>query len=101
MSDQQQRPPSQTPGFLGGGPRFNAVGKDNRNADGLDEPLVPARRGWNPVQLAAALLAVVLLAGLLYALTSGGLGKTDVPTTRGGHAAPTDVPQTTTDPNLK
>ena len=96
MSDQDQ-----TPGFLGGGPKFNAVGKDNRNAGGPEGPSVPTRSGWNPLHLAAGVLAVLLLAALLYLLTSGGLGQTVVPPTRGGRAAPTDVPQTTTDPNLK
>jgi hypothetical protein len=90
---------NESPGFLGGGPKFNAVGKDNRSAGGPDAPLVPARRGW--MQLSAGVLAVVLLAVLLYLLTSGGLGQTVVPLSHGGRAAPTDIPQTTADPNLK
>ncbi len=100
MPDQDQSQ-DQSPGFLGGGPKFNAVGKDNRSASGPDEPLVPARNGGNVLRLSAGVLAVLLLAALLYALTSGGLGQTVVPISHGGRTAPTDVPQTTTDPNLK
>lgn len=75
MADQKQNPE-----FLGGGPKFNVVGKDNRPDYASEEPL-PAPNQTRPVQagywlrVSAIILLVVVLAGVLFYLNDRDLGK--------------------------
>jgi len=74
--------------FLGGGPKFNTVGRDNRT----EEPIIPpADRTGYRLRLAAVIVVILLLAALLFYMSDSNLGKTVTPPTRGGHAvSPTD-----------
>jgi hypothetical protein len=77
--------------FLGGGPKFNTVGKDNRPAAGFDEPIVPPNRTGYWVRVSGIVLIVVVLAGVLFYLNDSGLGKTVVTPGRGGQAVSPDA----------
>ncbi len=75
--------------FLGGGPKFNTVGKDNRPAPGMEEPIVAPKQTGYWVRVAAIVLVVVVLAGILFYLNDHDLGKTAVP---GGRVVSPDAP---------
>jgi len=75
--------------FLGGGPKFNTVGKDNRPAPGMEEPIVALKQTGYWMRVAAIVLLVVVLAGVLFYLNDHDLGKTAVP---GGRAVSPDTP---------
>ena len=64
--------------FLGGGPKFNTVGKDNRPPPGTEEPIAaPDRTGyWTRVACIVAL--VLVLAGVLFYLNDRDFGKSTV-----------------------
>ena len=82
MADQKQ------PEFLGGGPKFNTVGKDNRPDSGLEEPVIaPSQTGYW-VRVSAIILVVIVLAGTLFYLNDRDLGNTAVP---GGRAVSPDA----------
>ena len=83
MADQKQ------PEFLGGGPKFNTVGKDNRPAPGMEEPIVAPKQTTYWVRVSAIILLVVVLAGVLFYLNDHDLGKTAVP---GGRSVSPDAP---------
>ncbi len=78
--------------FLGGGPKFNTVGKDNRPAPGMEEPVVAPRQTGYWVRVAAIVLLVVVLAGVLFYLNDHDLSKTVVPAGRGGQTVSPDAP---------
>ncbi len=85
--------------FLGGGPKFNTVGKDVR---GENEVIVPASQTGYWLKLALIGLVIVVLAGILFFLNERSPGRTQVPTGRGGHGiAPDERPTSPTDPNLR
>ena len=78
MADQKQNSE-----FLGGGPKFNTVGKDNRPAPGLEEPVIaPSQTGYW-VRISAIIFVVIVLAGTLFYLNDRDLGKTAAPSGRG------------------
>lgn len=84
--------------FLGGGPKFNTVGKDVRGKG--EPPLVTPRSGGG--RWIAPILAVALALAVLYALSAYSPGRVVVPGGRGGRdAAQPAPPNTPTDPNLK
>ena len=83
MADQKQNPE-----FLGGGPKFNVVGKDNRPAAGSEEPIVAPNQTGYWVRVGAIALVVVVLAGLLFYLNGRDLGSTAV---HGGRAVSPDA----------
>ena len=76
MADRDQQKEFQEKEFLGGGPKFNTVGKDNRPLPGAEEPAIaPDRSGyWKRVAGICAL--VLILAGVLFYLNDQNLGKT-------------------------
>ena len=77
--------------FLGGGPKFNTVGKDNRPAAGFDEPVVLPNRSGYWMRVSGIILLVVVLAGVLFYLNDSNLGKTTVTPGRGGQAVSPDA----------
>lgn len=82
--------PKQNENFLGGGPKFNTVGKDNRPAAG-DEPIaLPVQNGYW-LRVSGIVLLVVVLAGVLFYLNGSNLGKTVVTPGRGGQAVSPDA----------
>ena len=83
--------PKQNGEFLGGGPKFNTVGKDNRPAAGFEEPIVPPNRSGDWVRVSGIVLLVVVLAGVLFYLNDSSLGKTTVTPGRGGQAVSPDA----------
>ena len=87
--------------FLGGGPKFNTVGRDTRGPQGTEEPVIPANRTGYALRIAAVVVAVLLLATLLFYLNEQNLGRTQLQPTRGGHSVSPDEAKPTTDPNLK
>ncbi len=76
MADQKQ------PEFLGGGPKFNTVGKDNRPASGLEEPVIAPNQTGYWVRVSAIILVVIVLAGTLFYLNDRDLSKTAIPSGR-------------------
>ena len=85
--------------FLGGGPKFNTVGKDNTLAD---EPVVAVHPVGYWLRVALVGVILVVLAGSLFFLNDRNLGKTTSQPTRGGQGlAPGDKVSPTSDPNLK
>ena len=87
--------------FLGGGPKFNTVGRDTRGAESTEELVVPVNRTGYWLRIAGAVMAVLLLAALLFYVNDQNLGRTTVQPTHGGHAVSPDADKPTTDPNLK
>ena len=90
--------------FLGGGPKFNSVGRDTRAGKGAEETdttVRPVNQSGYWTRIAGTLLAVLLLTALLFYLNDQNLGRTTVHPTRGGHAVSLDTAKPTTDPNLK
>ena len=77
--------------FLGGGPKFNTVGKDNRPAAGFDEPIVPANHSGYWLRVSGVILLVIVLAGVLFYLNDSNLGKAVVMPGRGGQAVSPDA----------
>ena len=75
--------------FLGGGPKFNTVGKDNRPAPGTEEPTAAPNQAGYWLRVSTVILVVAVLAGLLFYLNDHDLGKTAVP---GGRAVSPDAP---------
>lgn len=96
MADRKQKAE-----FLGGAPKFNAVGRDTRGPESADEPVLPVNRTGYWLRIAGIVLAVILLAALLFYLNDQNLGKTTMQPTHGGSAVTPDAPKPTTDPNLK
>jgi len=96
MADRKQKAE-----FLGGGPKFNAVGRDTRGPESVEEPVIPANQAGYWLRIAVIVLAVLLLAALLFYLNDQNLGKTNVQPTRGGRAVSSDTDKPATDPNLK
>lgn len=89
----------QSPEFLGGGPKFNTVGRDNRSAAGAEEPVVPVNQTGYWLRVAAIVAVLVVLAGLLVFLNLNHLGKTTGPS---GKAITTDAHDAVpADPNMK
>ena len=80
-----------TPEFLGGGPKFNTVGKDNRTAPGDKEKIIVPNRTGYWVRVSGIILLVAALAGVLFYLNDRDLGKTTVMPTRGGQAVSPDA----------
>lgn len=87
--------------FLGGGPKFNSVGRDTRGADGAEEPVVPVAQTGYWLRIVGVVVTVLLLAALLFYLNDQNLGKTNMQPTHSGHAVSPDADKPTTDPNLK
>jgi hypothetical protein len=73
MADQKQNSE-----FLGGGPKFNVVGKDNRPVPGMEEPILAPKQTGYWVRVSGIILLVVVLAGILFYLNDRDLGKTTV-----------------------
>lgn len=70
--------------FLGGGPKFNQVGRDTRPEGGSDEPLVPNNQSGYWLRVALIGLVVASLAVTLFILNDRSLGKTILPPTHIG-----------------
>ncbi len=85
MADQKQ------PDFLGGGPKFNTVGKDNRPT-GLDEPIVAPKQTGYRARVAAIALVVIILIGVLFYLNDHDLSRPAVSAGRGGQTISPDAP---------
>ncbi len=69
--------------FLGGGPKFNTVGKDNRPLPGFEEPVIAPNRTGYWLRVAGIVGLVIVLAGVLFYLNDKDLGKTTVVPGRG------------------
>lgn len=96
MADQKQNSE-----FLGGGPKFNVVGKDNRPLSGSEEPVaVPNRTGYW-LRVSAIIVVVALLAGVLFYLNDRDLGKTSVTSGHGGQAVSPDAKDAPLPSNLQ
>lgn len=93
--------PKQNEEFLGGGPKFNTVGKDNRPAAGFEEPIVPPNRSGYWVRVSGIVFLVVVLAGVLFYLNDSGLGKTTVTPGHGGQAVSPDAKNAEIPPTLR
>ncbi len=96
MADRKQNPE-----FLGGGPKFNTVGRDTRGPEGAEEPVIPVNQTGYWLRVAGVVIAVLLLGALLFYLNGQDLGRTSVQPTHGGHAVSPDAAKPATDPNLK
>ncbi len=83
MADQKQSQ-KQSGEFLGGGPKFNTVGKDTRPAFGADEPIAAPSRSGYWARVAGIVLVVLALAGVLFYLNDKDFGKTTVAPGRSG-----------------
>ena len=92
MADQKQ------PEFLGGGPKFNSVGKDNRPASGDEEPMVAPNQTGYWVRVSAIALVVLVLAGVLFYLNDQGAGKAAA---HGGRAVSPDAKNAPVPANLR
>lgn len=94
MADERKNPE-----FLGGGPKFNTVGKDVR---GKDEVIVPARQTGYWLRIILVGLVLVILAGVLFYLNDRTPGRITTPSGRGGHSiTPDERSNVPTDPNLR
>lgn len=96
MADQKQRSE-----FLGGGPKFNAVGQDTRLPGSMEEPVIPVLKTGYRLQIAAVIVIIVLLASALFIMNENNLGKTNVAPTHSGRALSPETAKPTSDPNLK
>ena len=76
MADERKNPE-----FLGGGPKFNTVGKDVR---GKDEVIVPASQAGYWLRIALIGLIVIVLAGTLFYLNDRSPGRTNLPSGAAG-----------------
>ena len=94
MADKRENPE-----FLGGGPKFNTVGKDVR---GQNEVIVPDRQTGYWLRIILVGLVIVALAGALFFLNDRTPGRTLIPGGHGGHSInPDDRSNTPTDPSLR
>lgn len=84
MADQKQSE------FLGGGPKFNTVGKDNSPAPGMEELVAAPKQTGYWVRVAAIVLLVVVLAGALFYLNDSNSSKAAAPS--GGRSISPDAP---------
>jgi len=84
--------------FLGGGPKFNTVGKDNRPLPGAEEPVVVVNRTGYWTRVAGICVLVVILAGVLFYLNDQNLGKT---TASPGHGVSPDAKNAPVPANLR
>ena len=84
--------------FLGGGPKFNTVGKDNRSLPGAEEPIVAPNRTGYWLRVAGISALAVLLAGVLFYLNDQNLGKTTVSP---GHGVSPDAKNAPRPANLR
>ena len=96
----------QTKEFLGGGPKFNQVGRDIRSEGSSNEPLVPNSQAGYWLRVALIGVVVTALAVTLFILNDRSLGKTVLPPTHiGGHTVSPDandkVKDTTPPPSLR
>lgn len=87
--------------FLGGGHKFNAVGRDTHAGGGAEEPVIPLNQNGYWLRIAGIVVTILLLAALLFYLNDQNLGKTTVQPTRGGRAVSPDAAKPVSDPNLK
>lgn len=87
--------------FLGGGPKFNTVGKDNRSPPGTEEPIIMPNRTSYWMRVTGVVLIVVVLAGVLFYLNDRDLGKTTVTPGRGGQAVSPDAKNADIPSNLR
>lgn len=83
--------PKQDGEFLGGGPKFNTVGKDNRPAAGFEEPIIAPNRTSYWLRVSGIVLLVIVLASVLFYLNDTNLGKTTVTPGHGGQAVSPDA----------
>lgn len=83
MADQKQNSD-----FLGGGPKFNVVGKDNRPLPGMEELIITPKQTGYWVRVSGIILLVVVLAGVLFYLNDRDLSKSVV---HGGRAVSPDA----------
>lgn len=79
--------------FLGGGPRFNTVGNDHSgpadpDAGDTGPILIPSIRSPDALRRLLAIVALVLLACLVFYLSDRGLGGVERQGGRGGRGAP-------------
>ncbi len=93
--------PKQNGEFLGGGPKFNTVGKDNRPPAGSEEPAAPPRRTGYWLRVSGIVLLVIALAGVLFYLNDTNLGRTTVTPGRGGQAVSPDAKNSDVPPTLR
>lgn len=84
--------------FLGGGPKFNTVGKDNRPLPGTEEPIVAPNRTGYWLRVAGISVLVLVLAGVLFYLNDQELGKTTVAP---GHGVSPDAKNAPVPANLR
>lgn len=91
----------QSPEFLGGVPKFNSVGRDTRTGGSAEEPVVPVNQSGHWLRVSGIVLAVLLLAALLFYLNDRNMGRTNVQPMHGGRMVSPDVDKPATDPNLK
>jgi hypothetical protein len=77
--------------FLGGGPKFNVVGKDNPSVPGIEEPVIVSDRSGYWLRVGAMIFAVAVLAAILFYLNDRDLGKTTLAPTRGGQGISPDA----------
>ena len=82
---------NQNSDFLGGGPKFNTVGKDNRPAPGMEEPVIAPKQTAYWMRISGIIFLVVILAGVLFYLNDRDLGKTTVTPARGGQSVSPDA----------
>ena len=88
--------------FLGGGPKFNQVGRDTRGLNDAEEPVIPLSRTgyWIKVSIVGAV--VLALAVTLFVLNDQNLGKTTLPPNRiGGHSVSPESKDAPPPPSLQ
>lgn len=92
----------QSPEFLGGGPKFNPVGRDVRPPGGEEEPFVPVAQTGYWLRVAAVVAVLIVLAGSLFYLNDRNLGKTNIQPMHGGRIVTPDAKDAApADPNFK
>ena len=96
MADQKQNSE-----FLGGGPKFNVVGKDNPPVPGVEEPIIVPNLSGYWVRVIGIVLVVLVLAAVLFYLNDHDLGKTTVTPTRGGQGVSPDAKNAPAPSNLQ
>ncbi|MGI4788485.1 MAG: hypothetical protein ACRYFS_06495 [Janthinobacterium lividum] len=96
MADQKQNSE-----FLGGGPKFNIVGKDNPSVPGTEETIILPNRTGYWLRVGGIVLLVVVMATVLFYLNDRDLGKTVVSPGRGGQAVSPDAKNAPVPSNLQ
>ena len=96
MADQKQNSE-----FLGGGPKFNVVGKDNRPQPGIEEPIIVPNLAGYRLRVAGIVLVILALAAFLFYLNERNLGKTVIAPTRNGQAVSPDAKNAPVPTNLQ